>query len=782
MDFGLAKIVDETADSSRSLTETGLTIGTPAYMSPEQCLGQRVDARTDVYAIGCILYEAITGKKAFDGKSFLEIMNAHLQKTPATFTAGNSSEAERSVEAVLMKAMEHDRDARYQSIEDLLADLTKLQQQEKISVGKTRRKKSQPPSRKNVILATASGVMLAAAVFIVFGPHDMDLKPHRAETYDGETLAELTRDIEEEPDRASRYLKRGILHQKRDERDNAIEDYSKAIELDPSYAQAYDSRAEMYVMINQYDKALQDASTEIKLTPDSCRGWAKRARIYYFMDRYADATADAKQSLKLEFNEPASFVLADCYTAIGDLGGALQCLNRNFAAGNSTADERYWNNWEIGTFYFKARMFDKAIASFNSALSNHNLMSQAWGDLAAAYGAVGDMPNAERAIKNTLALDLFPARAYRLKGEMYRAAGKWAEAVQEYSTSTSLEPWFGPGFEQRAYAEIAMGQMTSAHADLQRCLKSMPYSARALSALAMVEDQLGKTDDANTHIAQALAMTPVIPDVYLNRARMEMHAGDFVAAMQDLNRAIDANPRFGDAYATRAIALSRLGRNGEAEKDRRFASAEFRVKPFAVELKVGSPRSIVDGAGIAISRPSIEVTPRADAVPALIIPEDRLVALAASDIWLNLFTGSGARGADNRLALWPPSAENRAFCADQLDAWGITDEATLRKTLVELSGEDDDKSMAALNHVRAIALCRMAYMSGFISEDESWKMILPISASIRKQFDSWEDLSSNYSKGRVKALHPEDQPSFEKLLQEFLSDPASAPKTLRFKN
>ena len=79
LDFGLARPeVDHTLDSAVDLTGSGILLGTPRYMAPEQVTGQPVDARTDLFAAGAILFEMLAGRPAFAGRSVLEILNAMI--------------------------------------------------------------------------------------------------------------------------------------------------------------------------------------------------------------------------------------------------------------------------------------------------------------------------------------------------------------------------------------------------------------------------------------------------------------------------------------------------------------------------------------------------------------------------------------------------------------------------------------------------------------------------------------------------------------------------------
>jgi len=117
VDFGIARALEQSRCAHVPLTETGEMIGTPWYMSPEQCFGQIVDARSDVYQVGCLLYELLTGKPPFDGATSFEVMYKHV-----TGFAGLEA-VEPSIQAVLMKALDKNPDKRYQTIDEMGADL-----------------------------------------------------------------------------------------------------------------------------------------------------------------------------------------------------------------------------------------------------------------------------------------------------------------------------------------------------------------------------------------------------------------------------------------------------------------------------------------------------------------------------------------------------------------------------------------------------------------------------------------------------------------------------------
>ena len=133
LDFGLAKqtesaspVVDSQATTmARNITDAGVVMGTPRYMSPEQARGDKVDARTDIFSLGVALYEMITGRAPFTGTTPAEVSAAILRDSPPPL-AECAPDAPPEMERILGNALRKDRDERYQSVKELLSDLKDL--------------------------------------------------------------------------------------------------------------------------------------------------------------------------------------------------------------------------------------------------------------------------------------------------------------------------------------------------------------------------------------------------------------------------------------------------------------------------------------------------------------------------------------------------------------------------------------------------------------------------------------------------------------------------------
>ena len=120
LDFGIAKLFTAPGKTAMRLTQTGEVFGSPMYMSPEQCMGQPTDGRSDIYSLGCVLYETLTGVPPIQGENFLALVYAHLRDQPLPFSEVVSDfVVPRELEAIVQRALHKDPTERQSSMKEL---------------------------------------------------------------------------------------------------------------------------------------------------------------------------------------------------------------------------------------------------------------------------------------------------------------------------------------------------------------------------------------------------------------------------------------------------------------------------------------------------------------------------------------------------------------------------------------------------------------------------------------------------------------------------------------
>lgn len=181
VDFGIAKSIPLFDQETHGLTSTGVLIGSPAYMSPEQCMGEDLGEQSDIYSLGCVMYETLTGQPPFAAKNSIKAIMDHVKSDPARFASKvrivdqasdntfDIANYRQAIESVVLKCLEKEPGRRYQSADQLRLDLEclsenkipKLTSNEKVIASKFARVGNFEGALAIVILVTILLLVLA---------------------------------------------------------------------------------------------------------------------------------------------------------------------------------------------------------------------------------------------------------------------------------------------------------------------------------------------------------------------------------------------------------------------------------------------------------------------------------------------------------------------------------------------------------------------------------------------------------------------------------------------
>jgi len=180
LDFGIAKVFLDGTEYN-TITQTGEIFGSPQYMSPEQCLGKVVDRRSDIYSLGCMFFEALTGGPPFTGETSLAVMLKHQSETPLTlkeamFGAEFSADLEKIVSSMLAKNPAH----RYPDLLRVADDLKHVQKGEDLESLQPEREKAKPLNKGILVITVLAIALVLVTAQFLMRPQEKDLKVHTA--------------------------------------------------------------------------------------------------------------------------------------------------------------------------------------------------------------------------------------------------------------------------------------------------------------------------------------------------------------------------------------------------------------------------------------------------------------------------------------------------------------------------------------------------------------------------------------------------------------------------
>jgi serine/threonine-protein kinase len=579
LDFGLAKLAEPppatSADTqaptmARTATEPGLLLGTLGYMSPEQARGKEIDARTDVFSFGVLIYEAVTGRPPFEGETTSDIIASILRSEPQPISS-YLPDAPFELQRIVGKALRKDKEERYQTMKDMLVDLKSLKQALEfesrsgylLASGVTsgisstapgsaassghgvesgrRASDASLPAGGNIARGGRGKIIALAFVALAIAAAAVFYFTRGGKAIDSVAILPL---MNEGSDPEAEYLSDGIT-------ESIIFDLSQVPELrviprssvfrykgqqvDPlSAARELGVRAVLTGRLSRPGAELV-ISVELVDATENRVIWGQR------FNRRTDDVLSIQQEISKEVSEKLR----------PSLNGGADALVMKHSTGDRDAYQAYLK----GLYWLNKRSpegFQKAIEYFNQATEKDPGYGLAYAGVAdsyallATYGLIAPgegFPKAKAAASKALSIDNGLAEA-RTSLANILAIYEWdfAQADQEFKRAIELNPNY-------ATAHQWYGEYLSA---------------------------VGRHEEAIAHIRRAQQLDPLSLIINTVAGRLLYCARRYDEAIVELEKTIEMDPRFGPAYAFLCAAYQK---KGEHERARAAARAAVEISP-----------------------------------------------------------------------------------------------------------------------------------------------------------------------------------------------------------
>jgi len=576
-DFGVARAIEQAGETR--LTDTGIALGTPAYLSPEQASGGReLDGRSDVYALGCVLYEMLAGEPPFTGPTAESIAYKHLTAEPPPVTDGRPNVPDDVVAAV-SKSLEKTPADRYQTAEQLGQALSAVQVG--VSASMVKAKRSTP-----VWLNPVLGVLLLviAAVVVVWARNTIG---HTTPS-ENPMLAVLPFENLGPPE--NEYFAAGIT----DVITARLTGISGLGVISRSSAMHYEDSEKTPREIGQelgigfiLQGTVQrerpgDPTSRVRIVPrlvrvsDNTALWAEAydAQMSEVFALQSDIAEQVARSLEVSILEPERRVLVDLPTRVPEASDLyLTAMGYSSSRPNENSVAVQLLERAIG--------LDSGFALAYAKLSGYHSMAF----LTGFERSEERLALAKQAVDQALGLEPNLPEAHRALGlYYYRGYRDYQRALEAFSVAAQYLPNDAALLEDVAYIRRRQGAFALAAADFEKAVALNPRSSNAAWQLGVTLAMMRRYAEAAPHLEAAISLGPDDFEPYIlaawNYLAWDSTAERARATLEQMPAGIDP---VGDAVVRWYEVNSREGRDGEIlERLSQFPGGLFRQQFYLI--------------------------------------------------------------------------------------------------------------------------------------------------------------------------------------------------------
>ena len=566
-DFGIARAID-TAET-KQLTETGLVVGTPAYMSPEQASGDRSpDGRCDIYSLGCMVYEMLGGEPPFTGPSPQAVVARHaIDPVPSLRTLRPTIPP--GVERAVTKALAKVPADRFATAEQFARQLALASTTEAVAaeVGRAR-----SAGRRRALVATAGALLLGAGAWWASSMVARPAGPTANSVPDKVAVlsfANLSLDT------ADAYLAQGIG-----------EEIASRLGDFPDISVASRSAVGRLERADQVDLSQQARALGLRhLVEGSVRRAGARIRVSVQLVNASDGFRTWGRSYDraaMDMLEWQDEIAVDVARAVV---GRLTPSESRATRARSTRNPSAYDQLLRGNYYLAQRNprgLARAIEAFSEAARLDSTFALAWARLAYAHGLLRDWgwtygglpPDSilargwaagERAIQlDTTVAEVWQARGLLLR---LRRPGTFAGVRQAAERAVHLNPQSAEAHHEYGMALRLLADDAAAGVQFRNALAIEPDRPMSLLHLAWIDLAQRRYQDARRWLDSSIVVFPGFYQAYAERAELRLVTGDTAGARTDAETAVSLRPPE-DVLAGESVFLALDRRSGDATSER----------------------------------------------------------------------------------------------------------------------------------------------------------------------------------------------------------------------